>query len=145
MAQNGVIETATGDLLRAGFSDFLNDGSFNAGTESYRTDVPFPGKVRYGGDANMHRWSGSEWVEVTAPPPIPHGEAWQEIPSGTIDGANNVFTLAQTPLGVIMFFCNGFLLEEGSGNDYQISGKTITFESGSTPQTGDKLLTRYTY
>lgn len=67
--QNGVIETATGDLLRAGSSDFENDGSFDAGTETYKTDVPVPAKIKFGDDANMHRWNGSAWVEVAAPVP----------------------------------------------------------------------------
>lgn len=65
---NGVIETSTGDLIRAGFCDFENDDQFDSGTESYRTDVPFPFKIR--GDvteANMHRWNGSSWVEVAQP------------------------------------------------------------------------------
>ena len=67
---NGVHETATGDLLRAGFCDFLNDGSFDAATETYRTDVPEPAKVRYHtGLATMHRWNGSAWVEITQPTP----------------------------------------------------------------------------
>jgi len=37
---NAVIETSTGDLLRAGYSDFENDGSFNAGTETFLSDIP---------------------------------------------------------------------------------------------------------
>ena len=31
---NGVIETTTGDLLRAGFCDFSGDGSFDPATET---------------------------------------------------------------------------------------------------------------
>lgn len=65
---NGVYETSSGDLLRAGFSDFENDGAFDAGTESYRTDVPSPALARREGAAgNMHRWNGSAWVEVAQP------------------------------------------------------------------------------
>lgn len=65
---HGVIETATGDLLRSGYCDFTNDGAFNGGTETERTDVPHPAKTR--GDAdetNMDRWNGSAWVEVAQP------------------------------------------------------------------------------
>ncbi len=58
---NGVIETASGDLLRAGFSTFVAGEG-----ESLRSDVPQPAKVRGDTDeANMHRWNGSAWVEVT--------------------------------------------------------------------------------
>lgn len=68
MSYNGVIETVTGDLLRCGFCDFQDDGSFDAATESYKTDIPFPGKVR-GDDEEpmMHRWTGSAWTEVAQP------------------------------------------------------------------------------
>lgn len=41
----GVIETATGDLLRYGNVDFATDGAFNPGTESVRTDIRTPGQT----------------------------------------------------------------------------------------------------
>lgn len=63
MNQNGVIETATGDLLRAGFCDFQNDGSFDSSKESYRTDVPFPAQPRSG--VEWHRWDGNAWIMVS--------------------------------------------------------------------------------
>jgi len=59
---NGVIERSTGDLLRAGFCDFRVDGTFNEGTETYHTDVPFPAKVKdqkY--NTEYHNWDGSQW------------------------------------------------------------------------------------
>lgn len=57
---NGVIETATGDLIRAGGCDFdVVDG------EEFRDDVPSPFQVRgccpYG---TVHRWTGDEWIVV---------------------------------------------------------------------------------
>jgi hypothetical protein len=66
MTENGVIQKSTGNLIRAGFCDFENDGSFDASTEAQRTDVPFPGKVRGEKDeTQMHRWNGSAWVLVS--------------------------------------------------------------------------------
>lgn len=62
MTQNGVIETATGDLLRAGFCDFSTDGAFDPSKEAVRTDVPFPATAR--GSGAWHRWDGSAWVVV---------------------------------------------------------------------------------
>ena len=63
---NRVIDTATGVLKRAGFCDFLNDGSFDATTETYFTDVPGPAMVKGSSfNTNMHKWDGSAWVEVT--------------------------------------------------------------------------------
>ena len=64
MSHNGVIETASGDLLRAGWGVDFNDAAFDPGTQSIRTDVPFPGHLKGGGNANMHRWNGAAWVEV---------------------------------------------------------------------------------
>lgn len=76
---------------------------------------------------------------------VPLALEWLETPGGTIDGVNDTFTLAKTPVGKIMLFSNGVLQDPGSGNDYQLSGVTITFEPGSIPQTGDKLLVTYRY
>ena len=69
MIQCGVIETTSGDLLRAGFCDFTTDGSFcQAGTETERTDAPHPAKVKGDPDETMmHRWNGSTWIEVAQP------------------------------------------------------------------------------
>lgn len=59
----GVIVTANGDLIRAGAVNWTTDGSFDASTETERTDVPQPARVR--GNRrfpNYHRWNGSAWV-----------------------------------------------------------------------------------
>jgi len=66
----------------------------------------------------------------------------REVPSGTVNGSNCVFTLSQAPTsGKEMIFKRGMLMNAGSGNDYTISGNTITFTSA--PKTGDVLLAVY--
>lgn len=68
---------------------------------------------------------------------------FNETPTGTINGTNTVFTLAQTPvLNKVMVFVNG-VLQAGGNNDYAITGSTITFQSGSIPQTGDFVSATY--
>lgn len=68
----------------------------------------------------------------------------RETPSGTINGSNATFTLANTPTaGSEEVFVNGVLQELGAGKDYTISGGTITFESGAVPETGDVLRVSY--
>jgi hypothetical protein len=64
---NGVIETATGDLLRAGYTDFSADGSFDSGTESYRTDVPLNAATKNSpnDDGTWSRWDGSDWISAS--------------------------------------------------------------------------------
>lgn len=66
----------------------------------------------------------------------------KETPSGTINGSNVTFTLAFTPVsGSEHLYLNGVLQKPGAGNDYTISGATITYNNA--PQTGDVLLASY--
>jgi hypothetical protein len=68
----------------------------------------------------------------------------REVPTGTINGSNATFTLANTPTaGTEHVFVNGVLQNVGAGNDYTISTTTITFQSGAIPQTGDVVLVSY--
>lgn len=67
-----------------------------------------------------------------------------ETPSGTVDGTNDTFTLANTPTsGTVRLYVNGVRMNAGVGNDYTISTNTITFLSGAIPQTGDVILADY--
>lgn len=64
MIVNGIIETSSGDLLRAGVSSFVAGAG-----ESLRADVPFPFKVKgQKGETQMHRWNGVSWVLVAQIP-----------------------------------------------------------------------------
>jgi hypothetical protein len=66
----------------------------------------------------------------------------RETPTGTINGVNTTFTLANTPiLNTEQVFLNGLLQEPGAGIDYTISGATITMLN--VPQTGDRLKVNY--
>jgi hypothetical protein len=66
----------------------------------------------------------------------------RETPSGSVNGSNVTFTLANTPTaGTEMVFLNGILQEPGAGNDYTISGGTITYLIA--PLTGDKIRVSY--
>jgi hypothetical protein len=66
----------------------------------------------------------------------------RETPSGAVDDVNTTFTLANTPVAnTEEVFLNGLLQEPGSGNDYTISGATITFETA--PNTGDRIRVSY--
>ncbi len=66
----------------------------------------------------------------------------REVPSGLVNGSNTTYTLANTPVvGTEQVYLNGILLDVGAGNDYTISGATITMLV--TPQTNDKLRVTY--
>ena len=67
-----------------------------------------------------------------------------ETPSGVIDGSNVTFTLAHTPIGgQIMLYLNGQYLAPGAGEDYTLSGLTITMAAPLVP--GDRIRTNYPY
>jgi hypothetical protein len=64
-----------------------------------------------------------------------------ETPSGTVNGSNDTFSLANTPVtGSVHVYLNGVLQESG-GNDYSISGSTITFVTA--PESGSKVRASY--
>jgi hypothetical protein len=66
----------------------------------------------------------------------------REAPSGTINGTNVDFTLAHTPVSNSEHvYLNGLLQEPGVGNDYSISGGTITFSTA--PVSGDRIRVSY--
>ena len=66
-----------------------------------------------------------------------------EVPSGTVNGTNLTFNLAQTPSPAtsLELFRNGVLMD--AGLDYSLSANTVTFSSISKPQANDVLLAYY--
>jgi hypothetical protein len=68
-----------------------------------------------------------------------------EIPVGTVNGVNTVFTLASTPspAASLELFRNGLLQRQGA--DYQISGNVATFFLASVPVSGDLLVASYRF
>lgn len=85
------------------------------------------------GKGTWYRVASRQWVtdqdyltEATAPK---GSETWvaNEIPSGTVNGTNKIFVLANTPVsGSVTVYLNGVALTPGAGNGYTISGSTIT-------------------
>ena len=66
-----------------------------------------------------------------------------EAPSGTMNGSNAGFTLANVPnpASSVALFRNGLLLTQS--RDYTVSSNAITFQAGAAPQSGDILLAYY--
>lgn len=66
----------------------------------------------------------------------------EETPSGSINGSNTAFTLANTPTaGTVKLYLNGVRQKSGAGNDYTISTNTITMTTA--PVSGDVLIADY--
>ncbi len=65
-----------------------------------------------------------------------------EVPTGVLNGANAIFTLANTPnpASSVALYRNGLLLKQSV--DYTVSANSVTFQAG-TPQSGDMLLASY--
>ena len=70
---------------------------------------------------------------------------WGEVPTGTINSSNVMFSLANAPLGggSLIVFKNGVFQKHT--DDYTISSTTLTFEVGNVPQTGDNIVVMYQY
>lgn len=65
-----------------------------------------------------------------------------EVPSGTINGSNTIFTIANIPnLNTQEVYLNGVRQRPGAGNDYTISGATITFLTA--PTLGSNIIVDY--
>lgn len=65
-----------------------------------------------------------------------------ETPSGSINGSNTSFTLANTPTsGTLKLFLNGVRLVVGAGNDYTLTGAAISMTTA--PVSGDSLIAEY--
>lgn len=66
----------------------------------------------------------------------------QEVPSGTANGANPTFTLANTPKWLFVVL-NGDVLKIGAGNDFTISSNTLTMLGSSIPVALDNFFVMY--
>jgi len=83
------------------------------------------------------------WQQIPTSPGLTNSNFIdKEIPSGDIDGVNSTYFLANTPvIGSEHVYLNGLLQESGGGNDYTISGLTITM--AVAPLAGEKLRVTY--
>lgn len=114
-------------------SGVLTIADFNGGTHGL---VPINGAGVVG---SVLSDSGA-WVA------LPGGgtPVYEEVPSGSINSSNVTFALANTPLSSSQrVYKNG--LRQQAGNDYTISGSTITFAGGNIPQSGDIIVVDYAH
>lgn len=143
-AENGIyVVNAAGAPTRALDMDAWNEvpGAFVAvevGTAN--ADTVWLGSADAGGTLNT---TAITWMQIpTAAGLLNANFVDKETPAGTINGVNVTFTIANTPvLGSEHIYLNGNLQDVGAGNDYTISGLTITYLTA--PLTGEKLRASY--
>jgi len=72
--------------------------------------------------------------------------SWMEVPSGVVDGINNIYTLmnAPHPSSALMLYYNGVLQSQGAGADYVISGGSSII-TNFIPEIGSNILAMYPY
>lgn len=111
----------------------------NATTSAHGFLPKIPGLAGYCLDPVTGTWllescaSGSGYTEIR-----------NEVPSGTVNGTNAFFAIANAPVsGSVNIYLNG--LKMSPTIDYTISSYMITFTTGSIPQTGDILNADYLY
>jgi hypothetical protein len=147
---------STGGLSFDGGSNIqitLNGSSLNVGASGLKiSDSASSGQVMIGNGSNAATFtslsgdistiSGTGVVTLAATVYKSSNFVDNETPSGTINGTNPTFTLANTPtVGSERIYLNGQRLFPGAGNDYTISGATITMLT--IPLTGDRLTADY--
>lgn len=120
VAKNGLVQTPT--------SDFTIDNN-NFSITFVAGNIP---------------QTGDNIVAMMEQPPNPAELVFNEVPTGAVDGINNVFTLSETVIDArILLTKNGLVQRPGDDYTWSPAQQEITFLSGNLPQTGDKLLVTY--
>jgi hypothetical protein len=142
-SQNGIYTVQSGAWVRATDSDswielvsslvFVEQGTVNA-DRSYLCTVDQGGTLETTAVTYVQFGSGGGLATSNF--------VWKELPSGALNGTNTSFGLAFTPLaGSEIVHLNGVLQASGAGNDYTISGTTITYLTA--PLSTDTLVVSY--
>ena len=85
-------------------------------------------------DGIVGAWVESGTVTYAGPP-----QNYQEVPAGTVDGTNTVFTLTFSPIaGTLLVYVNGLL-----ATNFTLAGATITF--AAAPTSGASIYASYSY
>lgn len=96
--------------------------------------------------AEIATWANLSSDELTVLQAITAGTYFVHniVPSGSVNDSNVTFTLPSNPNpdSSLELRLNGVILKSGAGNDFTLSGTTITM--AVAPATGDVLTASYT-
>ncbi len=143
----GVLATANGGTGVNGSATFPSSGTVMTTTTAVAaTQLPNPSATTLGGVQSIAACAAGSHLNTISTSGVPACSAdsgantTQGAPTGTINGSNTAFTLSPTPAaaGNVVCYLNGVMQQQGAGNDYTISGATITYLTA--PATGAKLV-----
>lgn len=119
---------------------------FNTATIDSQVVINGGLRINNGAAQNGYVWTSTgtdgrgTWQAATGGGLSSSNFVFNEVPSGTINGVNTTFTLANTPTaGTVAIFLRGLRMKLTT--DYTISGSTITMIN--IPDTGDDLVADY--
>lgn len=114
---------------------FAGSVATNTTTPAITVSTSITGLLKGNGTAISAATAGTDYM-------APSSFVTRETPSGTPNGSTTSFGLANTPIaGTECVFLNGVLQEPGAGNDYTISGATITYLTA--PLSNDRIRVNY--
>jgi len=142
-SQNGIYVVASGAWTRSTDADTWNElvsALVFAEKGTVNADKSFLCTVDKGGTLNT---TAVTWVTFGSGGGLATSNfVTREIPTGAINGSNTTFGVGFTPAtGTDSVKRNGVEQSSGGGNDYTISGATITF--AVAPVTGDVIQVSY--
>src|SRR5579863_4389174 len=131
----GVLPTANGGTNVNSTATFPSSGTVMITTTAVtNAQMPVPTASALGGVEALDCTGSGHIVKISTtgvPTCAADGGAnlTQGAPTGSINGSNTSFTLSPTPAvaGNVNCFLNGIQQQQGAGNDYTISGATITY------------------
>jgi hypothetical protein len=143
---SGVLATGNGGTGQNSSAVFPASGTLMTTTTGVAaSQLPNPTASTLGGVESLAPCSAGQHINTISTSGVPACSADtganlnQAAPTGTINGSNVTFTLSPTPAaaGNVNCFENGLQQQQGAGNDYTISGATITYLTA--PPTGTKI------
>jgi hypothetical protein len=141
----GVLPTANGGTGQNSSATFPSSGTvMTTATSVSASQLPNPSASTLGG-VESKDCTGSGHIVAISTAGVPTCAADgganlnQGAPTGLINGSNTSYTLSPAPTTAanVNCFLNGLQQQQGAGNDYTISGSTITYLTA--PPTGAKL------
>lgn len=142
---SGLLPTANGGTGVNGSATFPTSGTVMTTTAAVSAaQLPNPSASTLGGTESLDCTGSGHLVKIsTSGVPSCAADAGvnqnQGSPTGTINGSNTAFSLSPTPASSanVNCFLNGIQQRQGAGNDYTISGASITYLTA--PPTGATL------